>query len=484
MHQSKLFGLLATLSPAEIKRFHTFVASPYFNQHARTLQLMDLIAAVFPDLSHASLHRERVFHALYPDQEFREQKIYELGSYLQRLLRQFLVQQELEAREFDRHLLLLRQFRRRGLDSFFQRYMRQSQNALHERAEQDEHYLLCRYLLSAEASLFFSSRDVERKRTRDTFLQDKTDFLEYHYLAGRFKSNCEMLNRESLIAAGYDLEGLSETVAYYEQHADRFAEVPAVRHYYLILKTLLESDDESHFTALTALLEQDAQKFSHAEAQAMYAYAQNYCIKKINEGRTDYFQQLFRLYLQLLDSELLFTEGRLSQWDYKNIVTAGLRLEKYDWTRAFIDDYRDRLAPELRANAHAYNRATWSYAVGRGGEALRLLQQVELNDASYQLGTRSLMTMIYYERDELQAFFSTIDAFKSYLHRNKLISERQRKLHQKFLRLASRLYKLRLRSMASRSKQLHTDIEKFRKQVGEATEVANIVWLRRMVREW
>ncbi|MEM7039050.1 MAG: hypothetical protein AAF570_18880, partial [Bacteroidota bacterium] len=452
----------------------------YFNQHAGTIALFSYLKPHFPDFPATALDRHTLFNHLFPKQPYDEQKLYEHIYYLRKLLRQFLVQQAFSENDFQQELLYLGQLRRRGQDQLYRQRLPKLQRKIATQKDRDEAYLHRRYLLASEGERYFTSHIQESQRTTDVFLQEKVDFLEQHYLAVRFKYSCEMLNRENILRAGYDLQGLPEAMHYYAAHPDRFQNAPAVNNYYLILKTLQESENESHYSELLALLDREADKFPPEEARSMYYFAQNYCIGRINQGQTDWFRRLFDLYRVLLDKGLMLQQGRLSQWDYKNIVTAGLRLEKYDWTRSFIEEYQHRLAPEHRANAYAYNLATWQYATGDRAQAQRLLQNVEFTDTSYQLGTRSILVMIYYEEDAMQPFFSAVDAFRIYLHRNKLLSERQTRLHKNFLRLVARMYKLRLRRMASRSKKVREDCENLARQVETAEDVANIVWLRKM----
>jgi len=142
---------------------------------------------------------------------------------------------------------------------------------------------------------------------------------------------------------------LKEILTYLESHDHD--NVPEISIYYQILKTLLDSEDETHYTRLKEKLLLQINQLSASVINDMYVYARNYCVKKINLGRADYLEELFELYKTLIEKKIIFRKGYLSQWDYKNIVATGLRLKAFDWVKNFVIDYQKTLIPQDRKNA-------------------------------------------------------------------------------------------------------------------------------------
>jgi hypothetical protein len=116
----------------------------------------------------------------------------------------------------------------------------------------------------------------------------------------------------------------------------------------------------------------------------------------------------------------------LSQWEYKNIVTLGLRLKENKWVRDFIRKHLHHLAPHERKNALTYNSAMLGYHEKNYRLTLKLLREVEFSDLYYALDSRSLLMKVYYETDDPETLLYHISAFKIFLRRNKFISDYQR----------------------------------------------------------
>jgi len=106
-----------------------------------------------------------------------------------------------------------------------------------------------------------------------------------------------------------------------------------------------------------------------------------------------------------LEKELIFNEGELSPWVFKNIVLSGLRLGEYDWTEKFIKDYKERLPDESKNNAVTFNLAQLYFFKKDHDKVIRLLHQVEYEDPAYNLNSKIMLIATYYETDELEPLY-------------------------------------------------------------------------------
>ena len=478
MQNSHIVQALKSLAAWEFRGFREWVQSPFFNKNQHVVSLMDFLAEHYPDFDHPQLERSQAFHLLFPNQPFSAQKLYDHLSYLYQLFEDFLAWKALEKRPHERELLQLSELNDRGLQRAFRKKEKRLDRKLTDITTRDGDWQLHRVRFFTESDLFFARHEIQSKRRKDPSLQRKGEHLDRYYLATKFRDYCEMLNRQNVLSEQYDLSGLDATIALYTSRQAEFETEPAIAIYYTILQTLLDSETEHWYEELISLLRAEAHRFSRAEARAMYDFGQNYCIKKINSGRSDYLLRFFELFQELIATNLIMEDNRLSQWDYKNIVSVAIRLEKFDWVEQFITDFHDHLDPTIRENAFAYNLATIHYARGNYGQALRQLQQVEFTDVFYHLGTKSTILKIYYETDEIETLLSHIAAFKTYLDRNKVISRYQYKVHNNLLRFTKKLVRNRLKGTMSSTKAKELDAA-----IRQAEEVANKDWLLRKVAE-
>ena len=200
-----------------------------------------------------------------------------------------------------------------------------------------------------------------------------------------------------------------------------------------------------------------------------YGYAMNYCIKKINTGRNEYLDKVFTLYKLLLEHDIIYEGQYISQWDYKNIVTVGLRLQEIGWTEKFIEDYASRLQRDVRKNAYKYNLANLNYFKGDFKETMLLLREVEFTDMSYELSSKTLLLKSYFELEEYVALFPHADTFKLFLRRNKKISDYQKTIYKNLIRYIVKLSKLKARFRKVPPRLV--------REIQDSGEIADKTWL-------
>ena len=180
----------------------------------------------------------------------------------------------------------------------------------------------------------------------------------------------------------------------------------------------------------------------------------------------------------MLEKEIIFVNGFLRPWSYKNIITTAIRLKEYDWTEWFIHNYKEKLLPEERENAVAYNLAAFYYAKSDLKSALMQLQDVEFNHASYHIGAKIIQLKSYFELNEEEPFYALVEAFKKYLHRNRDITEFQKKANQNFLKLTKQLFKLKTGKKLWSIKDYNKRLELFSQKMESTDPLANSNWLK------
>jgi hypothetical protein len=470
MQKSKLIQLISSLSPKEFRKLGELVHSPIHNKNGRVRKLYAHIAQVYPLLDDVSLQKERVAKTIFPDGGYGDKDLRAVMSDLAQLAETLLVQLQLEADPFLKHHLLLQAADERGMDKLREEALHEMTMLLPAESLADE--FLYHQRLEAEKARYDHFLKTRNRSTGDV-LQKLVDNLDTYYLHLKLKYTCEAVNRSSILAEQYQLFLKEEILQKLEE--GMFADVPVIQAYHKVLMTLTENEQEEHYYALKDLLAQEHTKLPLSETKVLYAYAQNYCIRKINTGRSNYLRELFELYNRLLEDGIIFTADKLSQWDFKNIVSVGLRLDELEWTEQCISKYKGRLPENQRENALQYNLANLNFFKQQYGKVARILQTVEFTDIFYNLDSRSLLLKTYYELREYDALFSFSDTFSNYLRRNKQISAYQKTVYMNLVKFITRLARVKLRD-GQISARLKEDIETSR-------EVADATWLKSKVLE-
>lgn len=439
MINSKLLDLLKTFSSRDFRRFDSFLRSPYFNTDEDLVRLHDYIRKQAPRFSEKKMSRIHVWKQLFAGKKFDDKAFSYLMNHLLGLGEQFLGMEQYHADPPRPEVDILAALENRRLDKHYRSTFKRIDQALDRQPFRTERFHQLQFEVAGNAIRFQSRRQA---RTYDRHLVEAVGHLDHYYLTARLRLTCELVNRQSILAEPYD-SGQVDALLLYNNAMIREnpGQVPAVALYHQLLLLLTQPEDGQHFRRLKGLMEEFLHLVTEDERPELYSYAQNYCIRRIRQGHSHYLDELFDLYRTGLETGYLLEDGVLSAWKYKNIASVGLRVKAFDWVEGFINDYLPLLPEEFRDTAYAYNKAFLNYSRGNLQQALRLLLQVEFNDVFFSLDTRKMMLMIYYEQDAEEPMLSLIASFRTYLRRNKLISENNRKSYNNFLNLLNAIYK-------------------------------------------
>lgn len=474
MPQSKILHLLSSLSPWEIQRLRKFIASPYFNADEKQIHLLACL------LKAEEVDRERLHHQVYPQLPYQYSRITNLMSDLTRLIETFLSIENYQADQSKARIPLLAVAQERKLDKSFHALSREIEGNLTPLGQADEKRFYDQFLLEKQRNLFFISQG---QRQADESLPNSILALDRFYVAAMLKAICQLLNRQNVTSEeGNEVRDIQESfITYMREHHQRYAEIPLIQGYYLILMTLVEPGHTQHFEALISFLQDLA--LPKDERKPIYQYAQNYCIKQINRGQQSYLASLFSLYQDMIEKELIYYQGHISPADVKNIVALGLRLREFAWTEAFLDQFEHKIAEEYRANSVIYNRAYLYYGQGKRRAALRMLNQVEFEDVFYYLGAKTLLLKIYYELQDQEGLEALLHAFEATLRRHKMISAYRKKPYLNLIRFTRKLAALRVKAITHTPKAYQKAKARLIEQIQSNPEIANIDWLEEQLRE-
>lgn len=478
LNDSKLVFLLKTLSEKELNQFLEFVHSPYFNKNKHISAFTKAFTEFHPTYEAVWFTKKELYKQIFSESPYKEQRINDLMSYTLKLLEDFLSLQQFENEKWLNEKLLLSSLRKKNVSHYFDLRSNEITKKIKEKNIYDEHRYFTEYEIAKEKDLLFLSTEG---RSANDSLQHKTNKLDAFYIISKLKAFCEMANRSNILKTSYYYFLKNELLNIIVSNENKLEKYPAIKIYYTIYKTLTDSEQEHHFNDLLIQLNKHVHLFTSEEGRMMYDYAQNYCIKKLNQGNVSYNRHLFDLYCLLLNNGLIFDNGRLSEWDYKNIVSVATRLREFDWTKNFIENNTSKLPAAIRENAYVYNMASYHYSKGQYREALRLLSKVEFTDVFYHLGAKSLLLKMYYETEDSDGFFSLVDAFKVYLHRNKKLSAYQRETHENLVKYSARLFNIRLKYTGTQS--LHVQLKKLNQRIIENSKISNIGWLKEQVQK-
>ncbi|MCK6692173.1 MAG: hypothetical protein L6Q97_08735, partial [Thermoanaerobaculia bacterium] len=420
MHRTKLIEALRALHTRERTRWRQYVHAGFFNKHEDLRRLADYVLSFAPAFASEHLDKRVVWqHVFGPESPCQELKLNNLISDLYELLLGYLAYTGYETNLPEQQLLAANALLDRNLSAQAGHVLERARTLLDRQPAQTarRQFLEIRWWESAE---ILDSRQSRRIAGQHLLCQAEANDLAF--VLEKLRLGAAMLNRHGLaVLQAEERPRWLPAIRQWCAEEPLLSEHPAVRVYLAALE-LLENPAPDHFSALNALLDQHHAVFGPEELAALYQYALNYCIRRINDGHPEAYREALDLYRTLLDRNVLLRQGRLSQWTYKNITTAGLRSGAFAWTEQFLHQYRDALPPAEQENAFAYNMAALNFEKQNFPATLLTLQNVEFTDFTYHLGAKILQLKCYYLLDETEALTALLEATRQLLRRNRSLS--------------------------------------------------------------
>ncbi|MBS1623682.1 MAG: hypothetical protein JST83_06655 [Bacteroidetes bacterium] len=430
---SNLYQLFSSLSPSEMKDMDKALHSPFFNYREEEIRLYDYLChgrkkSTEPTAAEAYLH---VFGKKKTDLA----KLRHVMTYLTRILTRYITIHEMEQAEEERRLLLARALRRRGLEKQFLASYSDTQQYYDTAAPLSPGLYYHQLQLHTEHYI----HSITNRRAQNEGMARLSDDLDALYMVHRLKHACNILSYRTIFKS--DREAVPP-IEMNDAERQRLLADPLAAMLYHNYLCLREPNNEDYFAALKKLLLTTSARIDPRELRDAFTLAINYCIRRLNTGGQKYYVEVFELYEAGLSRQVFEENNYLSAFTYKNIAAIAIGLKKYDWVAAFLEEYKSRLAPDIREGFYAYCMARYYFARGRYADVSALLQQVDIREQFTDLDARVLLIKTYYEQDEYNLMDYTISNMKQQLKRKDLQTYHQ-SIYGNFLRSAGRLMHLR-----------------------------------------
>lgn len=473
MFSEKLISLLQTFSKYELNRFRKFLLSPYLNDQEDLTRLFEMVndALRKDDQALSALTKEAVWKTLYPKQKFDDAHLRRLASDLTQSALHFLVEENRKQDSLTEALELQKVLEKPELQKHLTGVERHIRKQLEAESGQSTWYYLSQFRyhwnIYNRASKVVATADFMDK------LLPADQSLELFYIVQKLKFYVAWLIFRGFRSTEQELSVIPGFWEYLRQ--PKFEEVPLVLIYQDVIRCLMEPDEENHFRRLMKNLEQFSHKLTKEDLRESYFIAQNYCAFKISQGKIEYYKEVFEIFKQVIELDVLLENEQLSEGLYKNIITASLGVGEYEWAESFIQNYAKYLPFNIRENARTFNLAYLYFHQKKFEEVINLLSNVEYSDIVYALGAKQILLRTYYESEEFLAMDSLIDSFRIFLRRNKLISKNIKREYNNFLNFLKKLPT----SISNNAYATNT----LRKKISETQYVNSKKWLLEKITE-
>lgn len=469
MQNSKLYSVLSQFDKVEQNRFRKYIESPYFNRSEELIQLFELLTSEINGENHC-LEKESLWEAIEPEKEYDDVRFRKYCSDLLKLVEGFLAQQLFDEDQVAQKNFLLEAVGKKQLNVLFKSTMRSANHFLNKFEFRNASYYYSKYEIEKNYS---NMTKLDLQRSSKSNIEEIVRNLDIFYIAEKLRLYYKMTARKSVASYDYNFLFLDQIVENIEDYD--LKSIPAIAISYQMYLVNKHSEETSHYFKLKDLLAKHSLSFPQEEALDLYYSAINYCIDRINEGDQIFLNELFELYQDLINKEIIFTDGELSPWTFRNIVVIALRLGNFSWAENFIKKYNNKIPEGYRENAVSFNLATLYFYKGEYSKVIQLLQTVEYEDPSYNLNSKAMLIATYYETDEIDPLYSLFESFRVYLNRNKSMPESKKRRYKRLIRFTKKLTKI----IPGDQKALN----KLKSELAQTKDVVSISWLKEKIAE-
>lgn len=436
MEDNKLHHLFQGLDVYQINRFGKFLASPYFNEDKKMLKCYNALAIYYKKNLPVPGKKE-VWSIVYGKAVFSNLKFARLCSDMARKMEEFLVHDDIKKQEHEKLLTIAKMYNEKKLPKYFNDAYQLALSRANKQPLRDADFYLHKFKLEASYNTY---AEQKQSRSVEKNIMQTLSALDTFYFINKLNYLAALLHYKKFLATEGEVV-LANEVLHHLKHI-KLEATPLLAVHYTVVQSLMEPENEGHFEKLHSILEEHAHLFEKDTARNFYAFAINFCIRRINAGNLKFVQQLLSLYKEMLTAELMTdSKGNISQFDFKNIVTVALRADAADWAEKFIRNYKNRIPLSDRQNAYTFNMARLYFYQKKYNRVLPLLQDVEYSDIFYQLDSKTTLVKTYYELGEYLPLMALKESFRIMLRRKKIISEQNRVNYMNFLRYTAKLYR-------------------------------------------
>lgn len=477
MTDSKVYIALTHLTIYELNSFRKYLESPYFNMNEKLLSLYDIYAPIIKGQLRDELTKELIWDIVNVGHEYNDTKYRKLNSELLRVFEEFLAQKAFDSNKFLKANMTLQAIRKRKIESLYKSVSASSGRAITHHYNKSSEYLYAKYFNEKEKLELYSEAERLRKRSKkiesEVNISEIVKYLDQFYISEKLKYYVALLSWKKLISIDQDLNHIPELKAMIGEEI--YTQTPPIVIYNTISKTQLDQDNVENYFELKKQVSEFIDYFPNDEIRNIYDALLSFTVRRVNKGDLSFQEETLDVYKEALKKETIIQNGKITPTTFNNIVFFALRTGDYDWAEEFVQEYKEILDEKDRSNSVALSSARIQFYRKNYGKVIELLQEVEMNSVVYNLSSKTILLLSYYELDEFDALDSFINSFRVYLNRERAISTRKKGTYKNLLKYVTKLINLRIGDKSG--------LRKLKEELQETTGVGSKPWLLEKIDE-
>lgn len=470
MTKSTLIELLGKFTHKEITQFGDYIRSPFFNKNQSVIKLYEYLRKIYPDFVESKVQKEYTYSVLFPNAQYNDGFMRTIMFNLSVLAEDFLAYIRFKNYHFIEKRNLLYELNERKLDKQIDRNLKEIVKEFEKVRVHDADYYNNKFMIEYEQFYYLNRLGLDKidKFIDNKEVEDMFNHLTYFYLLHSFKLYVYILNSREIYPIDFKTKLVEDIInslnpAFYQ-------DIPIFNLYYNLVMLHLRPDDISYFYKVKELAVKYENCINEYEITDAYINMENYCKAMIRKGCSDFNKELFELIKLELEKKVYKVQGLMSTKYYTSAVEIGLKLKEYEWTKDFIETYKNELPIELRENTYLYTLSLYEFSHRNFEKSLDLLSKVKYNEAYHKAELRCLTAELYYELNLEESLLSHLDSFRHFLVNDNHLPKERKQYYMNFIKYVKFINGLR-------NKTSRIECGQLKDKLAAETVIQNKEWL-------
>lgn len=422
---NKLLFFIRSLTESELNEFRKFIISPLYTSGRNYDTLLNEIIK-FNSKEINGLSVEDLYSKLYPGKTFNPQTIKNRFSELLKLGEEFLVYRKIQDSPAEKDKLLLSSYLERKMYKFLDSKL---QKEICELTSAPDDLKKFENLFSLQE---LSIRSLIEKKKFDAYFQKFFDntilstsiFLNNLFTNGIEYKQQEYLNRKYEFNLVLEiLKDMNLTKVMKKCHSSDLKILKIVSMNYNLYKAYENINNENNYFEARKIFLELQDSFSDNYKLELYMIFIYYCTRKQNQGIKKYYNELFKLFNEKLDSGFYhdFTQNIYPLNSFRDYVFVGIEVNRLSWVEDFLNKYSEFLPEDIRNNETDIAYAKLFIARKIFQKALDKISAVKPSNFLHYLDVSLIKLCCYYELGQYEDAYTLLDRTSHYMRNHKEI---------------------------------------------------------------
>jgi hypothetical protein len=424
MKETKLISLLKTFTPAEIKDFEKFLASPYHNSGRNFKPLYIYLKRLYPEFPAEKLTDEKIFKKIYPKKKYVKKSssltIRVIFSQMVQMTEGFLQAEALRKNQVYKMSGLLRELNKRSKIDLMISYADKFEVKL-DPGSFDGNYFFNRYLIKNELGIVNTEKkhkDVyKRLQNLDVATESLVMFLVYRLIeytqmhSVNFDKNSPRSKLIEKFLKQFNIENFIK-----ELERSESADADLLKMLYYSYRIVVDLKDSESFESLKTFFFKHIVNMNYEIKFEYLMKLMNFCIFEETGRKSFYRNEYSELYQIWIDESL--KENIYHPFQVRavrNIIRIYVRDKRFKEAEDYIRKYSKYIDSDIREDCINYAKSKIAFESGNNEKALEYSGKCNFTIPMMIKDIKFIKLQSFLQLNYFDAFRSETDTFRHFL---------------------------------------------------------------------